>query len=315
MQKVTISFKTFALNNKLLFVIVLMIAFAACSKKTPTTQVDATIQGTNFFNFTYAGLTQKPIKVFYHIPQGDKTTMPILLIFHGDERNAEDYRNWCIAYANQYHFMVFAPEFTDQNFSGASGYAIGNVYTDGNNPTPLTLIPQDQWTFSYIEPLFDHIKAASGSARNTYKIFGHSGGGQFVHRFVMFKTNARYDTAVAANSGWYTVANPSINYPNYPYGISNSPLATVNPNNYFSRRLIVSVGQLDTNSNDSSLRHNTASDAQGLNRFDRANYFYQKSQVYATSTNAIFNWRFNIVPNSGHNAQLMMDAAVKLLFQ
>jgi hypothetical protein len=315
LQKVTISFKTFVSNNKLLFLTFLIIAFAACSKKTSTTPVEAIIYGTNFFNFTYAGLPQKPIKVFYHIPQGDKTNMPILLIFHGDERNAEDYRNWCIAYANQYHFMVFAPEFTVQNFPGASGYSIGNVYTDGNNPTPLTLIPQNQWTFSYIEPLFDSIKAATGSIRNTYKIFGHSGGGQFVHRFVLFKTTARYDTAIAANSGWYTVANPTIAYPNYPYGVSNSPLATVNPTNYFTRKMIVSIGQLDNNANDPSLRHNAFADAQGLNRLDRANYFFQKSQAYATSANTTFNWKFNIVPNSGHDAQLMMDAAVKLLFQ
>ena len=65
---------------------------------------------------------------------------------------------------------------------------------------------------------------------------------------------------------------------------------------------------------DPSLRHNTASDLQGLNRLDRANYFFSKSQTYANSVQSTFNWQFRTVANSGHDATLMSNDAIKLLF-
>jgi hypothetical protein len=142
-------------------------------------------------------------------------------------------------------------------------------------------------------------------------MFGHSGGGQFVHRFVLFKPNARFNKAIAANSGWYTVPD---GVACYPYGILNCPLSSTPPNNYFSKQLYITVGSLDNNGSDSTLRHNTASDLQGLNRLDRANYFYSNSQSYAQKTNSDFNWKLSIVPDSGHDPIKMSSDAVKILF-
>ena len=99
------------------------------------------------------------------------------------------------------------------------------------------------------------------------------------------------------------------------YGISNSPLAATSPGSYFSRKVFVTVGQLDNNSNDPSVRHNTQSDAQGLNRLDRSIYFFQKSQAYATTLNTTFNWEYKVVPNAGHDSQLLMQDAINLLFK
>jgi hypothetical protein len=76
-----------------------------------------------------------------------------------------------------------------------------------------------------------------------------------VHRFVLLKPNARYKRAVATNSGWYTVA---YGVANFPYGIMNCPISAINPNNYFSTKLYITVGALDNNVSDASLRHNTA---------------------------------------------------------
>ena len=267
--------------------------------------------GSSQFVFTYSGLPQKPINVFYNIPSGNRTNMPIVMLFHGDERNANEYRDIWINASNQYGFMVFAPEFNSTDFPGGSSYIIGNVYQDGNYPTIQTLNNESVWTFSIVEPLFDYIKTNSGSNALTYNMFGHSGGGQFVHRFVLIKPDARYYKAVAANSGWYTVPD---GVANFPYGVLNCPIAAINPNNYFSRKLYITVGELDNNGSDPTLRHNNASDLQGLNRLERANYFFSKSQIYANTIQSTFNWQFNTVANSGHNATLMSNNAVSIFF-
>ena len=292
--------------------ILLFFVLVSCSKDNPeTVDLNMLSSGSNKFVFTYSGLPQKPINVYYNIPTGDRKNMPIVIVFHGEERNAAEYRNIWINASNQYGFMVFAPEFNATDFPGGSSYIIGNVYQNGNSPTPQTLNDESTWTFSVIEPLFDFIKTKTESNTLYYDMFGHSGGGQFVHRFVLFKPDARFNKAIAANSGWYSVPDGEASY---PYGIMDSPLTSISPSKYFKRELYITVGELDNDGADSSLRHNPASDLQGLNRLDRANYFYTKSQGYAQTTESEFNWKLYIVPNSGHDATKMSNDAVNRLF-
>ena len=299
-------------NFMLKISIFLLFITISCEKDNASAiQINQLNSGSSQFVFTYSGLPQKPINVFYNIPSGNRTNMPIVMLFHGDERNANEYRDIWINASNQYGFMVFAPEFNSTDFPGGSSYIIGNVYQDGNYPTIQTLNNESVWTFSIVEPLFDYIKTNSGSNALTYNMFGHSGGGQFVHRFVLIKPDARYYKAVAANSGWYTVPD---GVANFPYGILNCPIAAINPNDYFSRKLYITVGELDNNGSDPTLRHNNASDLQGLNRLERANYFFSKSQIYANTIQSTFNWQFNTVANSGHNATLMSNNAVSIFF-
>ena len=61
-------------------------------------------------------LNSKPITVYYHIPNGNISTMPILFSLHGDERNASDYRDYWISMANANGFMVFAPEYSETHY-------------------------------------------------------------------------------------------------------------------------------------------------------------------------------------------------------
>ena len=78
-----------------------LLIFTSCSKdKTNTDQATVFSAGVNQFVFTYSGLPQKPINVFYNIPNGNRTNMPIVIVFHGDERNASEYRDIWINASN-----------------------------------------------------------------------------------------------------------------------------------------------------------------------------------------------------------------------
>lgn len=305
------------MNTKIKSIIIsgiIILTTLGCSRHDlpPDSTSDMLAAGTNSFVYEYEPLPDKPLRVFYHIPQGNMATMPIVVVLHGEERNAEDYRDIWIDAANQHQFMVFAPEFTDADFPGGNGYILGNVYTNGNNPSSGQLNPESIWTYSIIEPMFDVIKERTGNTSATYDIYGHSGGGQFVHRFVILKPNARYDKAVASNSGWYTVPDPATDF---PYGVASSPAANIAPQDYFSRKLTVQVGALDNNGSDPSIRHNEGADAQGENRLERANYFYDFSQARASSLGTTFNWDLRAVPNAGHDPVPTSADAVNIFFE
>ncbi|MFY9241471.1 MAG: T9SS type A sorting domain-containing protein [Polaribacter sp.] len=263
-------------------------------------------------SFTYVpsgALSSKSIKVFYHIPNGDVKTMPILMSFHGVERNADDYRDYWISMANANKFMVFAPEFSDAQFSTGDAYNLANIFDDGDNPSAATFNSKDEWTFSVLDPLFTRIKTAVSGTQQKYNAWGHSAGAQFLHRFVMYVPNSNLDIAVCSNAGWYTVPEFSVDF---PYGLNKGQLPTNDLKAAFSKKLIVHLGLNDTDPNSAGLRHNTVVDnQQGLNRLVRGRYFFTESQTTSQSLNTAFNWQKDEVSGVAHNAQLMANDALE----
>jgi hypothetical protein len=270
-----------------------------------------TSNSTGFFEFTPTGpLSSKTIKVFYHIPNGSINQMPILFSFHGDARNADEYRDYWISMANQQKFMVFAPEFSEANFPGGDAYNLANIFDDGDNPSQSTFNATNEWTFSVIEPLFEQIKQAVSGSQQGYNAWGHSAGAQFLSRFVLYMPNSKLNVAVCSNAGWYTVPESTVNF---PYGINNGQLAESTVISSFSKKLVVHLGLNDTDPNSAGLRHNTIVDnQQGMHRLERGRYFYTTSLSTAQTMNTTFNWEKREVANVGHNPQLMANDALNI---
>lgn len=251
------------------------------------------------------------MNVFFHIPNTDVVNMPVLFVFHGAGRDAREMRNAWISESNTKEFIVIAPEFTEQSFPGGNGYILGNVFVDSNNPSPQTLNPESDWTFSIIEPLFDRVKSLSGNASSQYDVYGFSAGAQFAHRLMMFKPNARFNKVVSSAAGWYTVPDSSVSF---PYGIANSPLENLSLASFFSKSLRIQIGTLDNNPNAPSLRRNTTVDQQGDNRYDRAYYLYNTSQNLAESLGLDINWDIIETPNNDHTMEQSIPQASDLLY-
>ena len=265
--------------------------------------------------FTPTGvLSDKSINVYYHLPQGDLTTLPILFSFHGGSRNANDYRDDWIEMANANNFMVFAPEFNSADFASGDMYNLANVFQDGDNPSLDTFNSSDSWTFSIIDQLFDFIKNEIEGNQATYNAWGHSAGAQFLHRFVFYLPESKLNIAVCSNAGWYTVPESAIVF---PYGLIESQLSNSNLITAFSKKLYVHLGDADTDPNSSSLRHNEIVDEQqGLNRLVRGRYFFETSKEKAESLNAVFNWEKTLeVPGVGHDHTAMALDALQYILQ
>lgn len=277
---------------------------------TYTEAQNLTTNSTGSFVFTPSGpLSNQPVEVFYHIPNGDITSMPVVFSFHGANRDADNYRDYWINMANTNNFMVFAPEFSSTHYPGlGDNYLMANIFDDGDNPSPSTFNNPDEWTFSVIDPIFNQIKADINGSQQAYNAWGHSGGAQFLHRFVLYMPDSQLDVAVCSNAGWYTVPENTVSF---PYGIQNGQLPNSDLISAFSKKLIVHLGQNDTDPNSPGLRHNpTVDNQQGLHRLERGQYFFNTSQIEAQNQSATFNWEKHEVPNVGHDPQHMANDAL-----
>jgi pimeloyl-ACP methyl ester carboxylesterase len=295
----------------------ILVGLTNCTDNTTSSSLDPSLpdansSGSGVFEFNeYEPFESKTINVYYHIPENVDANSRILFVFHGNGRNAFDYRNAMIAQAEEYNFIVVAPQFSSQDFPGGDGYNMGNVFVDGDNPTAETLNPEEEWTFSVIEPLFDYFRDLIGNLNTSYDVFGHSAGGQFAHRYIMFKPDANVNKVVASGSGWYTMPNLMVNF---PYGYSNSPLEFNSLQDLYQQKLIVLIGELDNDPNATGLRRNEFADVQGDNRFERAQYFYNYALENAQQLGVQLNWQIEVNSAAGHSYLLAASKGAELLY-
>jgi hypothetical protein len=270
---------------------------------------------TGSFTFTPQEPLNRPlIEVFYHIPEGDITSMPILMSFHGADRDGANYRDFWINMANANGFMVFAPEFSSDNYPGlGDNYIMSNIFDDGDNPSPETYNDPTEWTCSVLDPLFEYVKSDFSGTQVAYSAWGHSAGAQFLHRLFMYLPNTKINVAICSNAGWYTVPENTVSY---PYGLLHGQLLDSDLIHAFSNKLIVHLGEEDTipSSAPGGPRDNpTVNDQQGLHRLERGQYFFNTSQSIAQNLSVLFNWEKHEVSGVGHDPQLMANDALQYL--
>lgn len=234
---------------------------------------------------------------------GDLTTAPVVVVMHGTERNAADYRDAWVPLVRGRSAIVVVPEFPDDAFPGAEGYNLGGVVDDDGD-----LRPRDRWAFTAIEPIVAQVRHRTGNSGRTFAMFGHSAGAQFVHRYLEFVPRAPVSTAVAANAGWYTMPDRSARF---PYGLEGLPPATVDTRALFARDLVVLLGSDDVETE--NLRRDKGANRQGATRYERGQAFFARGRAAAASSGLDFRWRLVVVPGVAHDHVAMSGAAVDLL--
>jgi dienelactone hydrolase len=252
------------------------------------------------------GNKNKPITVFYYRPENLTANSAVVFVMHGANRNGREYRDTWIEYAELGQFLLLVPEFSRQQYWGSRQYNLGNTFTSLGEP-----IDQSKWGFTAIEHIFDYVKASTKIKTRTYSIYGHSAGGQFVHRLVLFNGKARINTAICANPGWYTM--PAFS-DRFPYGLKDSGITKERLKQAFQQKLIILLGDQDIDEHHISLRKTPEAVAQGKHRFERGLNFYKTAKHEATRRRIPLEWAFKIVRGVGHSNEKMAEAAAELLF-
>ena len=203
--------------------------------------------GSGSFEFLDEGENpDKPIAVWFRKPKGATLDLPVVFVMHGAKRNGERYRDSWVDLAETGKFLLVAPEFSKKRFPRIWRYNLGGVFR-----ASLRRRPEKEWTFTLIEKIFDTLRDEHGVTTKQYDIFGHSAGSQFVHRMVLFKKGARIRRAIAANAGWYTMPDRSVEF---PYGVAGANVSDDRLRDFLGTELIVLLGDRDTDPSHRSLR-------------------------------------------------------------
>jgi poly(3-hydroxybutyrate) depolymerase len=247
----------------------------------------------------------RTIPVWYWLPEKSRADDPVLIVMHGVKRDAERYRDEWVPHARKYGCVLLAPEFSQAAFPGER-YNVGRTSDESGQP-----LAREAESFSYIEPIFEAMKAATGNRSERYHLYGHSAGAQFVHRFLYFTPEARVERAVAANAGWWTLPEEQVEF---PYGLRNSDVDAAALTVMLQRRLVVLLGTADSDPNHVYLRRTPEALAQGPHRFARGQFFYESGRRRAAALGLPFGWRQATAPGVGHSDKDMAEFAVRCLF-
>ncbi len=251
---------------------------------------------------SYEPFEEKPMQVYTYRPDGEVENMPILFVLHGTLRNADDYRDNWVELAEKHKVLIITPQFSEENFPGSEGYNLGGMFDEDGDP-----VSEEYWAYSLIEPIFDEVLELTNSEQDSYDIFGHSAGAQFAHRFFLFKDNLRTNHVITANAGWYTMPDFETEF---PYGLMNTAMDQETLVNRLESRMMIQLGEEDTDPNDQYLRTSDEAMEQGQHRFERGHSFLEQAEEISNQLNADLQWFIRTVPETGHdNAKMAIDLA------
>ncbi|MGH7888319.1 MAG: hypothetical protein ACREPG_10660, partial [Candidatus Binatia bacterium] len=181
-------------------VLILLILLLFCRARTDGAETAAIAVGAGQFTFQqHGGAADRAIKVWTYRPKELAPEAPVLFVMHGVQRDGERYRDEWLPYAERAYALLLVPEFSASAFPGSRNYSAARPAKsarDNDETAPAAYLA--------IDKIFDWVVKTAGLKTSEYRIYGHSAGAQFVHRFVLFNSSGRAKIAVAANAGWYT---------------------------------------------------------------------------------------------------------------
>jgi hypothetical protein len=250
-------------------------------------------------------LPDRPIMLRAARPRRYSPETPVLFVHHGVQRNGGDYRDYWLPLVDAAQLLVVVPEFSWSAFPEAAWYNYGNrVDADGRAK------PRTEWTYGVPERVFAALRQQAVTAAQRYASFGHSAGGQFVHRMISLGFRDRVIVAATANAGTYAMPDPGVAF---PYGLGNTGLDDTALRALLAFRLMVFAGTADIDTSGEHFPHNDEAMRQGPTRYARAHAYHAAAHETARVRGVPCNWTITDVPDVGHDGDKMSVAAAPIL--
>jgi hypothetical protein len=243
-----------------------------------------------------ADLNGTRLRVFTYRPACPDPSL--LLVFHGAQRDAQDYRDFARPLADRLCTLVIAPLFDRKRFPSWRYQRGGIVNEAGRVQSPR------DFTGRFVLDLVDWARKQEGRDL-PYSLIAHSAGGQFLDRLVAFVPN-QAKRVVIANPGTYVLPSLTVDA---PYGLGkvySGAEGEAQLRRYLQQPLTIYLGQADDRDDE---QNNTAeARAQGASRHERGLRMFNAGQSLAKDRGWTFNWRLVELPGVGHSASKMLAA-------
>ena len=247
-----------------------------------------------------------PIDIINYIPPNATPNTPLLFVIPGASRDAQRFHGSWLDLAKKHHFSVLTIGANQKYFPDEYSYNAGNVIDKNGN-----YIEQKKWLFSAIEPIFNDFKKLYGFTTKNFYLFGHSAGGGFVHRYLLFNPNAPVNKSVAANPAFVTLPDYKTEY---PFGFKNIPLKILNVKSWFHKNMGIVLGENDLGPRTKPLSNGPIANTQGPNCLTRGKLLFEKAKFMTNELKTSLNWELIIVKGVGHDNYNIAPSACKYLF-
>ena len=253
---------------------------------------------------TFAYWNKPDVEIFYITPEKINKDTKVIFVIHGNSRNAEDYLSAWIPHVINKNVIVAAPQFRKIDFryffllemAESSGKVNSNKNEYINNSISL---------------FFNYLKSKFSLSTETYRMFGHSAGAQFTHRYMLLSMDNRISNSVIANAGWYTFITDD----EFPYGINNSPINISNEQIkwFMSQKVNLLIGSDDIGFR--SVNSSKGANLQGLTRVDRAANYFNSLIMNAESRGCALRWNYRVLDRVDHDFKKVTPYAAQILLR
>jgi hypothetical protein len=254
---------------------------------------------------TYSYWTNPDIQIYYSVPPTITEKTKIMFIIHGASRKAEQSLNDWLPLVEGRDVVLIAPEFSKEFYNE---YA----YLMKTTKTGRKLKDASRDLESSLGNIFNFFVSKLKISTKKFRLYGHSGGSEFVHRYLLLSDETRVDKVAMANAGFYTFANPAIKY---PFGIKNMDVSDERLQWFLSLKGGVFLGGEDNNPKHSSLPVMRKAKKQGDHRLERGTNFFNHLVGLGVKKNMPFRWRYQVVPGVSNDSAGMSLAAADFLLE
>jgi hypothetical protein len=182
-------------------------------------------------------LSGRPLVLRSACPRTYSPRTPVLLVLHGDLRNGAEVQDFWLPLVDEAQLLAITLEFSTAAYPGPEWYNLGNrLDAQGREK------PRDEWTYGVPGRLFAALWTHGITGRRRYGVFGHSSGGQFVHRMISLGFRDAVAVAAAANAGTYAMPDLQVAF---PYGLGGTDLDEGALRRLLAFRLTIFAGTAD----------------------------------------------------------------------
>ena len=257
-------------------------------------------------NTTFAVWNNSDVELFYTLPEEINNQTQVLFIVHGGARDSEKYLDIWKKFTEHKNIILVAPEFKRADYEDYEYLNISDDYGVLNKNL-------NEHLHNSLSIFFSFFKSKYNLEIDTYKLYGHSGGAQFVHRLLLFSDYDNVSSAVIAGARSYTFLNNE----NYPYGLKESNhLSDKKIKRYLSQRVTFLIGNQDIKKFESSKKNNIQGKAmQGNNRFEVGINYFNNLITVSERQKIPLRWKFQIAKGVAHDNEKMSLLASEILLK